>query len=48
MDVIDEAPDLFDALASAKALRPDVIIMNDYECLGSYSFWLSVTGLSHT
>ena len=30
MDVIDEAPDLFDALASAKALRPDVIIMNDY------------------
>ena len=30
MDVIYEAPDLFDALASAKALRPDVIIMNDY------------------
>jgi DNA-binding NarL/FixJ family response regulator len=30
MDVIDEAPDLFDALASAKALHPDVIIMNDY------------------
>jgi DNA-binding NarL/FixJ family response regulator len=30
MDVIDEAPDLFDALASAKAQHPDVIIMNDY------------------
>jgi two-component system response regulator NreC len=30
MDVIDEAPDLFDALESAKALHPDVIIMNDY------------------
>jgi DNA-binding NarL/FixJ family response regulator len=30
MDVIDEAPDLFDALASAKAVHPDVIIMNDY------------------
>ena len=30
MDVIDEAPDLFDALASAKALHPDVIIMNDF------------------
>ena len=30
MNVIDEAPDLYDALASAKALKPDVIIMNDY------------------
>ena len=30
MDVIDEAPDLNDALVSALALHPDVIIMNDY------------------
>jgi len=30
MDVIDEAPDLNDALESARALHPDVIIMNDY------------------
>ncbi len=30
MDVVDEAPDLYDALESAKALDPDVIIMNDY------------------
>ena len=30
IDVIDEAPDLMDALESAKALRPDVIILNDY------------------
>lgn len=30
MNVIDEAPDLYDGLASAKALKPDVIIMNDY------------------
>jgi DNA-binding NarL/FixJ family response regulator len=30
MDVVDEAPDLDDALESARALRPDVIIMNDY------------------
>ena len=30
MDVIDEAPDLDDALGSARALHPDVIIMNDY------------------
>ena len=30
MDVIDEAPDVYDALESAKALAPDVIIMNDY------------------
>src|SRR5215207_6353895 len=30
MDVIDEAPDLDDALGRAKALYPDVIIMNDY------------------
>ena len=28
MDVIDEAPDLGDALALARALHPDVIIMN--------------------
>jgi DNA-binding NarL/FixJ family response regulator len=30
MDVVDEAPDLYDALESARALRPDVVIMNDY------------------
>jgi DNA-binding NarL/FixJ family response regulator len=30
MDVIDEAPDLNDALESARAQYPDVIIMNDY------------------
>jgi len=30
MDVVDEAPDLNDALESARALPPDVIIMNDY------------------
>ena len=30
MDVVDEAPDLDDALESVGALRPDVIIMNDY------------------
>jgi DNA-binding NarL/FixJ family response regulator len=30
MDVIDEAPDLYDALESARALHPDVVIMNDY------------------
>jgi DNA-binding NarL/FixJ family response regulator len=30
MEVIDEARDVTDALESAKALRPDVIIMNDY------------------
>jgi DNA-binding NarL/FixJ family response regulator len=30
MDVIDEARDVTDALESAMALRPDVIIMNDY------------------
>jgi two-component system, NarL family, response regulator DegU len=30
MDIIDEAPDVTDALESARALRPDVIIMNDY------------------
>jgi len=30
MDVVDEAPDLNEALKSAKALHPDVIIMNDY------------------
>src|ERR1044071_884981 len=30
MEVIDEAPDLDDALASALSLQPDVILMNDY------------------
>ena len=30
MEVLDEVPDLNDALESAKAVRPDVIIMNDY------------------
>jgi two-component system, NarL family, response regulator NreC len=30
MEVIDEAPDVTDALESAGALHPDVIIMNDY------------------
>lgn len=30
MEVVDEAPDLQDALASARTLKPDVIIMNDY------------------
>ena len=30
MEVMDEALDVTDALESAKALRPDVIIMNDY------------------
>ena len=30
MEVIDEAPDLYDALESARMLQPDVIIMNDY------------------
>ncbi|HEX6268902.1 MAG TPA: response regulator transcription factor [Anaerolineales bacterium] len=30
MEVIDEAPDLDDALERSKTLRPDVIIMNDY------------------
>lgn len=30
MTVIDEALDVTDALESARALRPDVIIMNDY------------------
>ena len=30
MEVIDEAPDLQDALESARMLQPDVIIMNDY------------------
>jgi DNA-binding NarL/FixJ family response regulator len=29
-EVIDEAPDLDDALKRARALHPDVIIMNDY------------------
>ena len=30
MQVVDEAPDLDDALESARRLQPDVIIMNDY------------------
>lgn len=30
MTVVDEARDLNDAMARTKALRPDVIIMNDY------------------
>jgi DNA-binding NarL/FixJ family response regulator len=30
MEVVDEAPDLDDALESARTLQPDVIIMNDY------------------
>jgi len=30
MEVIDEARDVTDAFESARALRPDVIIMNDY------------------
>jgi DNA-binding NarL/FixJ family response regulator len=30
IEVIDEARDVTDALESARALRPDVIIMNDY------------------
>ena len=30
MEVIDEAPDVTDALESARALHPDVVIMNDY------------------
>jgi DNA-binding NarL/FixJ family response regulator len=30
VEVIDEARDVTDALESARALRPDVIIMNDY------------------
>jgi DNA-binding NarL/FixJ family response regulator len=30
MDVVDEAPDLNDALERTRKLQPDVIIMNDY------------------
>jgi DNA-binding NarL/FixJ family response regulator len=30
MDVVDEAPDLDDALERSRMLQPDVIIMNDY------------------
>jgi two-component system, NarL family, response regulator DesR len=30
MEVVDEAPDLNDALERARTLQPDVIIMNDY------------------
>lgn len=30
MEVVDEAPDLNDALERSRALQPDVVIMNDY------------------
>lgn len=30
IEVVDEAPDLDDALERVRALRPDVVIMNDY------------------
>jgi two-component system response regulator DesR len=30
IDVVDEAPDLDDALERVRTLRPDVVIMNDY------------------
>jgi two-component system response regulator NreC len=30
MDVVDEAPDLDDALERTRTVQPDVIIMNDY------------------
>ena len=30
MDVVDEAPDLNEALEDTKRLHPDVVIMNDY------------------
>jgi len=30
IDVVDEAPDLDDALECTRTLRPDVVIMNDY------------------
>jgi len=30
MDVVDEVPDLNDALERIRTLRPDVVIMNDY------------------
>lgn len=30
MEVVDEAPDLDEAVERARALRPDVVIMNDY------------------
>jgi len=30
MDVVDEAPDLNDALERTRIVQPDVIIMNDY------------------
>jgi DNA-binding NarL/FixJ family response regulator len=30
MDVVDEAPDLDDALERSRLVQPDVIIMNDY------------------
>ena len=30
IDVVDEAPDLDDALERTRTLRPDVVIMNDY------------------
>ena len=30
MEVLDESPDLYDALERTRILQPDVIIMNDY------------------
>jgi two-component system response regulator NreC len=30
IEVVDESPDLYDALERTRTLRPDVIIMNDY------------------
>ena len=30
MEVVDESPDLYDALERTRTLQPDVIIMNDY------------------
>ena len=30
MEVVDEAPDLNDAMERTRTLRPDIIIMNDY------------------
>ena len=30
MEVVDESPDLYDALERTRILQPDVIIMNDY------------------
>jgi DNA-binding NarL/FixJ family response regulator len=30
MEVVDESPDLYDALDRTRTLQPDVVIMNDY------------------